>query len=333
MDESDSSCFLYKSFNISTSKENINITYEYEISNQSSFKHQITIVRKDYKIRPISSNLMKSMIFNIGMATLVDYLRLTNSKDLVIECTKLEDEQISWWESFYLSMFGKDIKIKCTANKTISLEKIIYDDNDFSGYIVPLEDKDSCITLESLNLNRDSDFCLVLDSSIVASKVASLAGFSSNNIIEILQTKDKKIIDTNNSDNSALTAFIAYFLCYLLSKKYIAVSNDSTSGIQNKKYGKSFDFENAFRKYTDKYLPTPIEYFSFLRPLNKLQVVKSFAKLTKYHPLFEYKETLYSSPNRLSASSPKGLKLNSSYYLNQNNLIPEQEFILKKFIL
>ena len=333
MDETDCSSFKYKSFNISTTKEKINITFEYEISNQSSFKHQISIIRKQNRLRPVSSNLIQRMIFNIGMVTLINYWRLTDCPELIVDCCKLEDEQIKWWESFYSSLLGRTIKVKCTGKNAIALEKIIYDDNDFSGYIVPLENKFSCITLETLNLNRETDFCLVFNNSEIAEKCANLAGFSSNNIIEIIQIQDKKVIDNNSINSSALIAFLAYFLCYLLSKKYIAVSNESSSGNTQKNYCKSFDFENNFRQYADKYLPTPIEFFSFLRPMNKFQVAKSYAKLTKYHKLYEQKNPVAQIPTKLSASIPNGFKLNSSYYLEQNNLIPEQEFILKKFLL
>ena len=333
MDKEDCSSFIYKSFDINTTKEKICITYEYELANQSIFKHQIYIIRKDFKLRPTSSNLIQSMVFNIGMVALINYLKLNRNTSLIIECLKLDDEQITWWKDFYSCLFGKTIDIKNTCDKSINLEKIIYDDNDFSGYIVPLENKDSCITLETLNLSRENDFCLILDDSKDAKKAAELAGFDSKNIIEVIQTWDKKIIEFNYNDNSALIAFIAYFLCYLLSKKYIAVSNGSSSNEQDKKYGKSFDFENAFRKYADKYLPTPIEYFSFLRPLNRFQVAKSFAKLTKYHPLYETNKNSNMITLKLGTSSINSIKLNSSYYLSQNNLIPEQEFILKKFLL
>ena len=112
--------------------------------------------------------------------------------------------------------------------------------------------------------------------------------------------------------------------------KYVAVSNSEKANT----YGKSIEFENAFRKYADKFLPTPIEYFSFLRPLNNLQVAKTYSKLTKYHPLYDERKTastiaLDKKIQPVSAAA----KFNSSYYINQNNLIPEQEFLLKKILL
>ena len=48
-----------------------------------------------------------------------------------------------------------------------------------------------------------------------------------NNIIEVIQTYDKKLIKLNNSNKSQLIAFVGYFLGFLLSKKYVAVSNQS----------------------------------------------------------------------------------------------------------
>lgn len=79
-----------------------------------------------------------------------------------------------------------------------------------------------------------------------------------------------------------------------MSKKYIALSNEDSANENNVKgeevnhqYSKSFEYENDFRKYVKKFLPTPVEYFSFLRPLNELQIAKLFSKLKKYHSTFK----------------------------------------------
>ena len=80
----------------------------------------------------------------------------------------------------------------------------------------------------------------------------------------------------------------------MLSKKYIALSNESSANESNvvgekinHQYSKSFEFECDFENYSNKYLKTPVKYFSFLRPLNELQIAKIFSKHEKYHKVFK----------------------------------------------
>ena len=80
----------------------------------------------------------------------------------------------------------------------------------------------------------------------------------------------------------------------MLSKKYIALSNENSANESNvigekinHQYSKSFEFECDFEEYASKYLRAPIKYFSFLRPLNELQIAKIFSKKEKYHNTFK----------------------------------------------
>ena len=91
-----------------------------------------------------------------------------------------------------------------------------------------------------------------------------------------------------------MLAFVSYFVAYLLSKKYIALSNENSANESNvvgekinHQYSKSFEFECDFEDYAEKYLKMPIKYFSFLRPLNELQIAKIFSKHEKYHKVFK----------------------------------------------
>ena len=321
--------FIYKSFSIDNKNESFHITYEFEISDKTIFSHVIDIPKKNFGFRTIDSNLIKSIVFNIGMIILFDYWKLDSIKNIYIECFSLNEEQIDWWKDYCLSAYHKEIQLTSSVDNIVSIEKVIYDDNDFSGYVVSIDNQSACVTLETLNLDRQNDFCLIIDPTSSDKELAYIAGFEDNNIIEVIQTYDKKLIKLNNSNKSQLIAFVGYFLGFLLSKKYVAVSNQSYS----KSFGRSLDFENRFRIYADKYLPTPIEYFSYLRPLNNLQVLCTYAKLQKYHPL--YSSQTNKNIKLTSKVSPQvaASKFKSTYYIKDNNLIPEQEFQLKKFFL
>jgi hypothetical protein len=54
----------------------------------------------------------------------------------------------------------------------------------------------------------------------------------------------------------------------------------------NHQYSKSFDFEKKFREYSQKYLTSSVNYFSFLRPLYEIQIAKLFSKYPKYFDVF-----------------------------------------------
>ncbi len=55
----------------------------------------------------------------------------------------------------------------------------------------------------------------------------------------------------------------------------------------NHQYSKSYEFEEDFSNYSKKYLKGNVKYFSFLRPLNELQIAKIFSKHKKYHQIFK----------------------------------------------
>ena len=89
-------------------------------------------------------------------------------------------------------------------------------------------------------------------------------------------------------------AFLTYLISYLNNKRYIVLSNESSAnesnvrGLKvNHQYSKSYEFENDFNNYTDKYFNIDIKYFSFLRPLYEIQIAKLFSKYDKYHKVFK----------------------------------------------
>ena len=186
-----------------------------------------------------------------------------------------------------------------------SNKEIISDENiedNFEGYIVPIGGgKDSVVTLETLKIDRNKDYCLIINPKPVTLKCAEIAGLGYNNIIEIKRSIDQNLIELNkkgfingHTPFSAMLAFVSYFVAYLLSKKYIALSNENSANESNvvgekinHQYSKSFEFECDFEEYAEKYLKMPIKYFSFLRPLNELQIAKIFSKHEKYHKVFK----------------------------------------------
>ena len=305
--------FHYNSYNITENEKEIHIEFKFEIPGLAKFNPTIKILKKDMKLKDINSDYVKNMVFNIGLIELISYWKSTCAPKVVIKCGNINEEQKKWWKKIYFYGLGElfytnNIKtsidefmeIECTNSDT----KLQYDDiQDFSdGYIVPIGGgKDSIVTLETLKLDKQKDYCLIINPKPVTLKCAEIAGFNYNNIIEVYRIIDKNLISLNekgyingHTPFSAMLAFVSYLIAFLTSKKYVALSNENSaneSNVNGKKinhqYSKSFEFESDFEEYSNKYLKAPVKYFSFLRPLNELQIAKIFSKLEKYHTTFK----------------------------------------------
>lgn len=303
--------FYYNSYSIKEDEEAIYIEFEFEIQNLTKFNPKLKIFKKNMKLKSMESDYVKNMVFNMGLIELISYWKVTCSPKVIIKCGNINEEQINFWKKIYFYGLGElfytnniqtnieeFMNIRCTGSK-IEYKEI----EDLSeGYIVPIGGgKDSVVTLETLKIDKNRDYCLIINPKPVTLECAKIAGFENNNIIEVTRVIDKKIIELNekgfingHTPFSAMLAFTSYFIAYLTGKKYIALSNENSANESNVKgekvnhqYSKSFEFECDFEEYSRKYLKAPVKYFSFLRPLNELQIAKIFSKHEQYHKVFK----------------------------------------------
>lgn len=304
--------FIYEDFKVIDDKEEIILEYYFKIDDLEEFKPQIKIPKKDYIINE-KIQFSDSFAFHIGMIELISYWKCTCSPNVVIKCGNLNEEQITWFKKLYFYGLGElfftnNIKsqlsdfmnITCISNKDMNFKTD--DEQKYSGYIFPIGGgKDSCVTIETLKELSTNNYCLIVNPKPVTLECARIAGYSENKIISVQRKIDTRLIELNNkgfinghTPFSSLLAFVTYYLAFLTGKKYIALSNEVSSNESNvvgekinHQYSKSLEFENDFRYYVKKYIKSPIEYFSFLRPLNELQIASIFSKLEQYHNIFK----------------------------------------------
>lgn len=305
--------FYYNSYEITEDDESIYLEYEFEIARLTKFNPTLRIAKKNMPFKSIDSVYVRNMVFNIGLIELISYWKSTCAPKVIIKCGYLNDEQIKWWKKLYFYGLGELFytnNIHTSMDDFMTIESM-GDKNEFlyekideksNGYIVPIGGgKDSCVTLETLKVDKENDYCLIVNPKPVTLKCAEIAGFESNNIIEIFRMIDKRLLELNekgcingHTPFSTMLAFVTYLVAYLLGKKYVALSNENSANESNvvgekinHQYSKSFEFECDFEDYTEKFLKAPVKYFSFLRPLNELQIAKIFSRLEKFHPVFK----------------------------------------------
>jgi hypothetical protein len=305
--------FIFDKYEISDDNNSINIKYYFSIPNLANFEPEIKILKKHIKFIDIKGKYIDNLVFHIGLIELISYWKCTCSPNVIIKCGYLNSEQINWFKKLYFYGLGElfytnnietslqdFMSIQCEYEENIEiLEDII--DIKYDGIIIPVGGgKDSVITLELLK-NTDKNYCLIVNPKEVSMQCSYLAGYTNDRIIEVNRTIDKKLIELNNNGYinghtpfSSFLAFLSYFIAFITNKKYIALSNESSANESNvigekinHQYSKSYEFENDFRYYANKYLKAPIQYFSFLRPLNELQIAMLFSTYEKYHSIFK----------------------------------------------
>lgn len=303
--------FVYEGFSIVNNLESeIKIKYKFTIEGLTSFEPEIKILKKNLNINEKLIQNCNNAIFHIGLIELISYWKCTCSPNVIIKAGYLNNEQIDWFKKLYFYGLGElfftngihtnindFMNIRCESTKVYR----DYSNEKNDGYLIPIGGgKDSCVTLECLK-NQKDNYCLIINPKPVTLECARVAGYDENRIVEVKRTIDSNLLDLNkqgfingHTPFSSLLAFLSYFIADIIGKKYVALSNESSaneSNVQGEKinhqYSKSFEFENDFRKYYNKYLKRNVEYFSFLRPLNELQIAMAFSKFEKYHTIFK----------------------------------------------
>ena len=168
-------------------------------------------------------------------------------------------------------------------------------------FIVPIGGgKDSVVTLELLDeISNIRPF--IMNPRGATLECARVAGYGNDEFIEVNRRIDPLLLELNangflngHTPFSAMLAFYSLLVSAISGHRHIALSNESSANEPtvagtdiNHQYSKSFAFESDFRSYVKEYISGDFNYFSFLRPLNELQIARLFSRQEKYFPVFK----------------------------------------------
>lgn len=302
--------FIFKSYNISETDNTIEVDYVFEITGLAEFHPNWSFTKPENFT--IKNNLtFERLAFSLGMAEAVSYWKATCSPVMRIECGELSSEQIQWWkklyflglgEFFYVNGIDTDIDsfidIKSIGKFNNTAESI---PDTPTGCLIPIGGgKDSALTLETLTQAGMQCMCYAINKRNSITATVTTAGLPENALITSKRRFDRSLVDLNSkgflnghTPFSSVVAFSAEITAYINHLKYIVLSNEDSANEStvagqnvNHQYSKSFEFEQDFHNYEEKYLKTGIYYFSFLRPLAEFQIAKMFVSHKKYLPIF-----------------------------------------------
>ncbi len=301
--------FTYESYQIDITDTDIHIKYHFNLSDKYHFYPTLHFpIKSFYKTENITRENIELLVFHIGMVELISYWKAACSPMVIIKPYQLNKDQIHWWkhlyfhglgEFFYLNGIDPDfdsfMQIKSESEKAFSKSG----HNVSEKYIVPVGGgKDSVVTLE---LTKALDAIpLIMNPRKATKDTVIQAGYEADNFIEINRTIHPQLLRLNelgflngHTPFSSLLAFVTCLASVLTGRKHILLSNESSANEAtvlntkiNHQYSKSLEFESNFREYISKYISDDINYLSFLRPLNELQIVKLFSSFKNHHLTF-----------------------------------------------
>ena len=302
--------FTFYSQEVGLEEGALKMTFHFSLDERYYFHPTMTIpARPFYHWESIPMEQLESLAFHIGMVELVSYWKLACPKTIVVKPFALKLCQKKWWRHLYYNGLGEFRYlngIDCSEHDFLKIESGT--DRDFASVDVPLDEKtlipvgggkDSVVTLECLR-NEMPVIPLILNPRGATVSCVAAAGYAMDDVAVINRTLDPTMLRLNNegflnghTPFSALLAFLTLMIGVGTGSKYIALSNESSANEStvpgtdiNHQYSKSIEFERDFREYVSLHLNETIQYFSFLRPLNEMQIASLFSDCEAYHEVF-----------------------------------------------
>lgn len=289
--------FIYESFNIEASQDFTKIVFTFKMAGDIIFYPSIEFPT----IRKISEDELQNLAFHIGLVELISYWKAACPPNVIIKPGRLNEQQILWWKKLWFNGLGEFfftngiatniedfLKVEIESDKVIEPFRFEADNK----VLVPLGGgKDSVVSLELIKGAGLEVVPFILNPREASIKSAKMAGFSNAEILQIKRTIHPEIIRLNgegylngHTPFSALLGFITLLAAKISGCGQIALSNESSANEAtikgtniNHQYSKSFEFEKDFREYVAADVCPDLNYFSFLRPLNELQIARLFS--------------------------------------------------------
>ena len=303
--------FRFQRYDYTLEKDSLYVKFYFSLNDEYFFTPSFEIAkRKFYNFNNLGNNQLDTILFNIGMIELISYWKLACPRKVYITPFRLSEEQIKWWKKLYFNGLGEFFYLNgIKENVDDFMEIICESDISLNKINIPLSDatlvpvgggKDSVVTLELLK-NKLPVIPLIINPRGATNECVKVAGFSEEQVAVIKRTLDSTMLRMNNegflnghTPFSAMLAFYTLLIGFATNSKYIALSNESSANEPtvpdseiNHQYSKSIAFENDFRDYVNKYISSDIEYFSFLRPLNEIQIASLFSRNKDYYMVFK----------------------------------------------
>lgn len=307
--------FVYRSYSYEIKPEGLSMSFAFETHEHKFFPHLLLRGVTREQLERLSSTTLTNYIFHLGMVEIPSYWKLTCSPKIVVEAGYLSAMQIAFWqklmekglgEFFYVNdimPFAPEIEAQGSQVKPILgvPDKL----NLVDSVLVPVGGgKDSIVTLELIKKTDKKPIFFTLGNDQASEDIISVFvnKYGETARIQVDRTLDPTLHELNargylngHTPFSSILAFNAVFAAHLRGVPNIALSNEKSANEEtgiyqgvniNHQYSKTFEFESDFRSYCNSFFPGAPAYFSLLRPLFEIQIMKIFSRYPEYFQIF-----------------------------------------------
>lgn len=256
------------------------------------------------RLKKINTSHLDGILQSLHLILGISYWKLTCSKNIQIETFTLTKSQADFWNTVYTKGLGEFFYKNSIDYRNLihfpygeQEQSSVYKENFRDRSLVLLgAGKDSIVAAELMKKN-DKDFALFsMNALSIHRKIAQLIDAP---LYTIERTIDPQLFDLNRLPGvynghvpiSAVYAFVSIFGGILYDYRYVVAANEASANIGNVSYlgteinhqwSKSYEFEQRLQVYTKQHLVDNLLYFSLLRPLTEMHIVKLFSTYTKY---------------------------------------------------
>ena len=309
--------FIYESYKVTRGTDGIHVQYTYKLG-EHTFEPSVDISVADIRFPEFNIAFIEYLFFNFGIINAINYYKLSCAPKFTIKAGPLDEEQKAFFKKTFYNGLGEfmyvnqlnipyedflEIEAEEPSSKASDYE---FGDLNCSGNLIPVGGgKDSVVTLEALQSMHQDNLCFQYNRNIypenrAAHECITIAGYSADSIADFNLTLDPHMLELNKQGFynghipfSSCLAFAAYIMAYLNKKANIVLSNEASANEGNiagtninHQYSKSYEFENDFQNYCNRYFTSKIKYFSLLRCINEYTIVQKFIKFPRYLDVF-----------------------------------------------
>lgn len=305
--------FTYRSYQAKYQNRELTLSAEFNLGSKIKFRPRVVIENIPPLIyESLPAIVLDNLAFQLGLAEIPSYWKAACSPVIRIEAGYLDEFQMEWWKNFIFKGLGEFFytnQIDFTGGNFLKIEIKNKSRIGTKPWLIKLDPqkalvpvgggKDSIVTLKSLAGEFELTAFGLNPTPAAKSMIAIQTDTDS---ILAQRTIDPQLLKLNSqgflnghTPFSGYLAFLTTLVALLYRIRFIAVSNESSANEENlifqgqkinHQYTKTFEFEKLFFDYSRRYLAADIYYFSFLRPLNELQIAKFFGRYPEYFTKF-----------------------------------------------
>lgn len=251
--------------------------------------------------------LINQLLFNLHLVLGIGYYKAFCPRQIIIKSGSLNQAQAAFWDKLYTKGLGEFFyknKIDYRGLVRFPFRR----KNSAPTRQIKLRDrclcswgggKDSCVAAERLR-ELGHDFSLIsLNNSAIQKETAAI--IKARRFV-VKRTMDPSLKELNQRGAynghvpiTAVFSWVALITAILKDYRRVVFANEASASFGNinylgqeinHQYAKSLEFENDLRRYLHDFLSPNLEYFSLLRHLPELEIVRLFAHYPKYFPAF-----------------------------------------------